>query len=94
MKWTHFRSEEVKESISSSRQSESTNQENGEHQVRECGCYVHSLKHADTYSQKLNVLYVFMMKNSSPLIFIIFKSLKEDLYVSQANRPFPWTEFL
>lgn len=41
---THVRGEEVQQSISSSRQSEGTDQENSQHQVREGRCHIHSLK--------------------------------------------------
>lgn len=41
---THIRGEEVQQSISSSRQSEGTDQENSQHQVREGRCHIHSLK--------------------------------------------------
>lgn len=45
---THVRSEEVKQPISSSRQSEGTDQEYGQNQVRECGRHIHSLKRFKT----------------------------------------------
>lgn len=41
---THIRSEEVQQSIRRSGQSESTDQENGQDQVGEGGCHIHSLE--------------------------------------------------
>lgn len=44
---THIRSKEVLQSIGSSRQSEGTDQEDGQNQVRKSGGHVHSLRHAN-----------------------------------------------
>lgn len=62
---THFRSEEVHQSISGSRQSEGTDHENSQHQVRECGCHIHSLKHAKCDKARINYLFLHL-----PIILI------------------------